>query len=169
MRRTWELDGSVRRPGETMRGFERHMAIMCSVMGHLAGSAHYRNQGVDFASCHRCGCDMIRMDAGSEKGEWAEVPAGFRVVWRDQVEAGDAGSVASRMQRTVAPPRRRNPRSARPAPRRDPRTRPMAGAASMFGTLANLGKLIGNGIEDDTACHDMGGLNVICLPSAGVH
>jgi hypothetical protein len=142
------------------------MTLLCSVAGHLAETTHHHNQGLDFCACHRCGCDLIRPDGDAE---WTEVPKGFRVVWREFGRAGDAASVAARMGGMVPPPRRREPRNARPKPKRDRRGRPLTGATSMFGTLASLGKLIaGNdGIQDNEGRPmETSGQYVICLPSA---
>ncbi len=141
------------------------MTLLCSVVGHSARTTHHHNQGLDFAACHHCGCDLIRAEAD---GEWTEVPKGFRVVWREFGRSGDASSVAARMGR-MAPPARREPRNARPQPKRDRRGKPLMGAASMFGTLASLGKLIaGNDRIEDNQGRPMetSGQYVICLPAA---
>ena len=139
------------------------MTIRCSVLGHMAGPTHFHNQGLDFAICHHCGSDLVR----SEGKDWAEVPQGFRVVWRESGREGDAASVAERMQHLApqAPPRRAL-RNARPAPRRDPRGRPFKAAASVVGLFAGLGKLI-EGETPDTAEIDAKASYVILLPSAG--
>lgn len=142
------------------------MTMLCTVAGHVAQTTHHHNQGLDFCACHRCGCDLIR--AGHDE-DWTEVPKGFRVVWREFGRSGDAASVAQRMAR-MAPPPRREPRNARPKPRRDRRGKPLAGTATMFGTLAGLGKLIaGNQPVEDNEGRPMeaSGQYVICLPSAG--
>jgi hypothetical protein len=141
------------------------MTLICSVVGHSATTTHHHNQGLDFSSCHRCGCDMIR----SEGTDWTEVPKGFRVVWREFGRADDAASVAKRMQRQAPAPRRRDPRNARPAPRRDPRGKPLRGATAMLGTLAGLGKLIAGNepVEDNEGRPiETDGQYVICLPYA---
>jgi hypothetical protein len=144
------------------------MTLLCTVAGHVAETTRHHNQGLDFCACHRCGCDLIRAEAD---GEWTEVPKGFRVVWREFGRAGDAASVASRMaEMAPAAPRRREPRGARPKPRRDRRGKPIKGAASMFGTLAGLGKLIAGNEpvqDDDGRPMETSGQYVICLPSAG--
>lgn len=137
------------------------MSIRCALIGHAAGTTHRHNQGLDFATCHQCGCDLIR--AG--EGEWTPVPRGFRIVWREFGRAGDAAAVAARMARSTTPPRRRAPRNARPLPRRDPRGHPLSGAASVFGALAKLGKLLVAEAEDAQATGP-GGHYVICLPGA---
>ncbi len=77
------------------------MTLLCTVVGHTAQATHHHNQGLDFAECHHCGCDLIR----AEGGDWTPVPKGFRVVWREFGRAGDAASVAARMGRVIAPPR----------------------------------------------------------------
>jgi len=141
------------------------MTFLCTLAGHSAGTVHHHNQGLDFATCHHCGCDLIR----AETGDWTEVPKGFRVVWREFGRSGDAASVASRMGR-IAPPRRRDPRGGRPKPRRDPRGRPFRGAAAMFGTLTGLGRLVAGDepVEDNQGRPmETNGQYVICLPSAG--
>ena len=142
------------------------MTLLCSVAGHFAQTTHHHNQGLDFCICHRCGCDLIRAERA---GEWTEVPKGFRVVWREFGRAGDAASVAARMGGLLPPaPRRREPRNARPKPPRDRRGKPVRGATAMFGTLANLGKLIaGNDAVQDNQGRPMetNGQYVICLPS----
>ncbi|WP_404338711.1 hypothetical protein AB2M62_06690 [Sphingomonas sp. MMS12-HWE2-04] len=140
------------------------MAFLCTVMGHNPNTTRHSNQGLEFSLCHHCGRDLIRSGA---EGEWTEVPEGFRVVWREFGRAGDAASVAARMARMAPAPRRRDPRNARPAPRRDPRGRPFTGVASMVGTLSNLGKLIaGEVVEPDV---EKNGQYVIHLPGAGMH
>lgn len=139
------------------------MRIRCNVMGHAAGTTHHHNQGLDFAVCHHCGRDLVR-PAG---GEWSEVPEGFQVVWREFGRASDAASVAERMARIVPPPRRRAPRNARPAPRRDPRGRRFSAGFGMVGALANLGKLVRAEAEDDTSGIEPSGQHVIRLPHTG--
>ncbi|MBQ1499551.1 MAG: hypothetical protein IIZ38_14660 [Sphingomonas sp.] len=139
------------------------MRIRCSVMGHAAGTTHHHNQGLDFAVCHRCGRDLVR-PAG---GEWSEVPDGFQIVWREFGRASDAASVAERMTRITPPPRRRAPRNARPAPRRDPRGRRFSAGFGMVGALANLGKLVRAEAEDDTSGIEPSGQHVIRLPHTG--
>jgi hypothetical protein len=139
------------------------MGLRCSVLGHAAGTTHHHNQGLDFATCHHCGCDLVR----PSDGDWTEVPEGFRVVWREFGRAGDAASVASRMTRLAPPPRRREPRGARPAPRRDPRGRPLSGSLGMVGALANLGRLVNGETEDDSNGIEPNGQYVICLPGTG--
>ena len=140
------------------------MTLLCSVAGHSADTEHHQNQGLEFCSCHRCGCDLIR----AQDKDWTEVPKGFRVVWREFGRAGDAASVASRMGRVAPPSRRRAPRNGRPAPRRDPRGKPLMGAATMFGALSGLGKLLSNGepVEDNEGrAMETSGQYVICLPT----
>jgi hypothetical protein len=139
------------------------MAILCKLAGHSAGSTHHHNQGLDFAICHQCGCDLIR----ARDKDWAEVPKGFRIVWRELGRAGDAASVAARMQRMIPPPRRRNPRNGRPKPRRDPRGQPLRSAGAMFGLLAGLRSLIEGDENADAPAMEKNGQYVICLPHAG--
>jgi len=139
------------------------MTMLCSLVGHSAAATHHHNLGLDFCLCHHCGCDLIR----AEDDKWTEVPKGFRVVWREFGRAGDAASVAARMQRMAPTPRRRGPRNAPSKRRRDPRGRPMKGASSILGTLANLGKLIADEPDLDPAFIEPNGQYVICLPSAG--
>jgi hypothetical protein len=141
------------------------MGIRCSILGHIAGTGHHYNQGLCFATCHGCGCDLIR----PEGGRWSEVPVGFRVVWRDFGHARDAEAVAARMARIAPPPRRRLPRDARPALPRDRRSWPISDSANVFGTLTHLRSLLceecGEDDEDfGEARHDF----VICLPGAGM-
>ena len=96
---------------------------------------------------------MIRID---EAADWAPVPQGFRVVWREFGRADAAASVAQRMHR-LAPPRRRAPRNARPAPRRDPRGRPLAGATSMVVMLGMMaGPLVAGILADRTGSYRSG-------------
>jgi len=140
------------------------MTILCSVMNHVPSAKRHHNQGLEFSICHRCGCDMIR----SEDAEWTQVPAGFRVVWREFGRVGDASSVAQRMHRLAPPPRRREARNARPAPRRDPRGRPLAGATSMVSVLSKLGKLVA-GDESEKPMMEKNGQYVICLPGPSMH
>ncbi|WP_066795762.1 hypothetical protein [Sphingomonas soli] len=139
------------------------MTMLCAIAGHSAGTTHHQNQGLDFAICHRCGCDLIR----AEGEDWTEVPKGFRIVWREFGRADDAASVAARMQRMVPPARRRDPRNARPKPRRDPRGKPFKGATSMIGMLAGLRTLIEGEEKADTQAMEPNGQYVICLPYAG--
>lgn len=115
------------------------MTILCIVLGHTASSSRRHNQGFDFTLCHHCGCDLIR---AADEGEWGEVPKGYKVAWRSRPRTGDAAAVSVRMQ-NPPPPRRRDPRSARPARRRDPRGRVFGGTASLVSMFANLGELIG--------------------------
>ena len=142
------------------------MALLCSVMGHTPAAARHRNQGLEFAVCHHCACDLIRLSAD---GEWSVVPEGYRVVWRDTGYTGEASSVAARMNLIAPPARRRDPRNARPAPRRDPRGRPFSGASAMFGMLTNLGKLVGADELQDVTVSDTASQQAICLPSAAMH
>lgn len=139
------------------------MLIVCSVIGHVPVATRHCNQGLEFSLCHYCGCDLIR---DLEGGEWAQVPAGFRVVWREFGREGDAAAVAQRMATMAPPPRRRGPRNARPAPRRDPRGRPIKGMTAMMGTLASLARLVGDD-SPDSAAADPGPGGVICLPGNG--
>lgn len=139
------------------------MTMLCKLTGHIAGTTHHHNQGLDFAACHHCGCDLIR----TEDKDWTEVPKGFRIVWREFGRAGDAASVAARMQRMAQPPRRREPRNARPKQRRDPRGKPLKSATAMFGLLAGLRSLIEGDENPDTPDMEANGQYVICLPSAG--
>lgn len=136
------------------------MTLFCSVMNHVPAAKRHHNQGLEFSMCHRCGCDLIRTE---ETGEWTQVPQGFRVVWREFGRSDDASDVAQRMHRLAPPPRRREARGARPAPRRDPRGRPLAGATSMVTMLAKLGKLVA-GDEGETPLMEKNGQYVICLP-----
>ncbi|RYD84611.1 MAG: hypothetical protein EOP61_39885 [Sphingomonadales bacterium] len=139
------------------------MTILCKLTGHAAGTKHHQNQGLEFAICHQCGCDLIR----AESNDWTEVPKGFRVVWREFGRAGDAASVAARMQRIAQPARRRPPRTVRSEPRRDPRSRPLTSATAMFGLIAGLRSLIESDENPDTPAMDANGQYVICLPHAG--
>lgn len=136
------------------------MALRCSMLGHVAGSTHHHNQGLDFAVCHHCGIDLLR----AEDGDWTQVPKGFGIVWREFGREGDAASVAARMAR-MTPPRRRAPRTARPARRRDRRGAPLSGGATMLGLLANLGELIADDSAHDGADILSGRQHVICLPN----
>ncbi|UYY59140.1 hypothetical protein [Sphingomonas sp. S2-65] len=119
------------------------MAILCTVMGHTPGTQRHHNQGLEFSLCHHCGCDLIRF---ADSADWTKVPTGFQVVWREFGRVDDAKSVAQRMAR-MTPPRRRDPRGARPASRRDPRGTPVRGTASMMGLLTRIGRLV----EDEPA------------------
>ncbi|AJP71424.1 hypothetical protein [Sphingomonas hengshuiensis] len=141
------------------------MGILCSVLGHVPVATRHQNQGLEFSVCHHCGRDLIHSIGD---GDWVAVPAGFHVVWREFGRAGDAASVAERMA-TIAPPpvRRRDPRSGRPLPRRDPRGRPIKGVTTMVGTLASLARLIGSEDQPDISVVETGDQGVICLPGAG--
>jgi hypothetical protein len=140
------------------------MTGLCNMVGHTADSVHHHNQGLDFSSCHQCGCDLIR----EPEGDWTEVPRGFRVVWREFGRSGDAASVAARMRRNAPPPPRRAPRNAPAKRRRDPRGRPVGAAINMFGALSQLGKLLRT-TEPPADCEAMeaNGQYVILLPQAG--
>jgi hypothetical protein len=139
------------------------MSIRCSMLGHDAGTAHHHNQGLEFAICHHCACDLVR----AEDQDWTEVPRGFRVVWREFGRTADAAAVAARMHRAAATPRRRDPRNARPKPHRDRRGRPIRGATSVIGMFAGLGGLLDSEPASDDAAEDPSGQYVICLPGAG--
>ena len=128
------------------------MTIFCSVMNHVASAKRHHNQGLEFSICHRCGCDLIRIE---DSGEWSAVPEGFRVVWRE---------TASTDRRPASPPRRRAPRNARPAARRDARGRPLASAATMFSAIANLRKLVGTHDDPERMLFKQRGQQVIRLP-----
>jgi hypothetical protein len=39
--------------------------MICDLLGHAAMTAHYRNQGLDFAFCVRCGGDLVRRDVAT--------------------------------------------------------------------------------------------------------
>ena len=52
------------------------MSLLC-LTGHAAIAGPFRNQGLRFGTCRRCGCDMIRTGEG-----WRTIPPGFRLVWR---------------------------------------------------------------------------------------
>jgi hypothetical protein len=121
------------------------MTMLCSIAGHSAETTHRRNQGLDFSMCHHCGCDLIR----TAHGDWTQVPRGMRVVWREPARFGDGPAIRDRFDAMGHPPRRREPRGARPAPRRDPRGRPLEGVTAMFGILANLGKVVSGDIPED--------------------
>jgi hypothetical protein len=137
------------------------MTILCSVLGHTAEATHRHNEGLDFTTCHHCGCDLIRAEGKS----WSPVPKGFRVVWRAFGRECDALDVVARMQRNLTPPRRRAPRNA-PAPAlRDRRTRPLSGTASLFGALTNLRDLLSTAAEDVADVSDAPVQKAIRLPN----
>lgn len=54
------------------------MKIMCRLGGHRAAPDQVYNSGYYFAGCERCGRQLIR----TARGEWSDVPAGYRVVWK---------------------------------------------------------------------------------------
>jgi hypothetical protein len=139
------------------------MTLLCTMMGHTAAATHHRNDGVEFALCHHCACDLIRLDGG----DWSEVPAGFKVVWRE-TSAPAAMKVSDRLTRQ-APPRRRDPRSARPAPRRDPRGRPFGGMGSIMGALTHLGDLVSRDEDVEAIAARKKKDSVIRLPSPRLH
>lgn len=119
------------------------MSLLCSALGHVPMTTRHHNQGMEFAICHRCACDLVRAE---DESDWATVPKGFRVVWRGVSRDAVAGAIA-----LPAPARRRDPRNARPAPRRDPRGRPLAGAVTMIGMFASLGRLDGSEDQPEPA------------------
>ena len=51
--------------------------ITCAIRGHQPGAKQTQNAGTSFASCRRCGADLVR-----SAGDWEPVPKGFRVVWK---------------------------------------------------------------------------------------
>lgn len=139
------------------------MSLICSVMGHTAQSVHHHNQGLDFALCHKCGCDLVR----AEDGDWTEVPKGFRVVWREFGREADAGAVAARMQRHAPAPRRREPRGAPPKQRRD-RRGPAPRGPSLMSVFGNLGDLLRESDpQHDPEAIEPNGQYVIRLPWQG--
>ncbi|MDG2532626.1 hypothetical protein P6144_03115 [Sphingomonas sp. HITSZ_GF] len=106
-------------------------ALRCCLLGHAAMPTHYRNGETEFSLCIRCGDDLLRAVDGEE---WAEVPAGHKVVWRRRDQGSTAAAVAERM--TLPPaPRRHRPRHAAPIEARGQRrTRPYrAGVAMLVG------------------------------------
>lgn len=92
-------------------------SLRCRLLGHAAMPTHYRNGETEFALCVRCGDDLLRA-SGDE--EWAQVPAGHKVVWRRRNNGRDAMAVAERM-RLPTPPRRHRPRNPAPAEARGQR------------------------------------------------
>jgi hypothetical protein len=135
-----------------------HMTVLCAVLGHTPSTMRKHNQGLAFTLCHHCGCDLIR----GEDDAWKPVPKGFKVTWKSEPRALSAAAVADRIH-LPPPPRRRDPRGARPTPRRDPRGRPFAGAGSLVSLFANLGELVGERQDDVLTVPAQ---PVICLPSA---
>lgn len=139
------------------------MSILCTVVGHVPLSFRHRNQGLEFSLCHHCGCDLIRGD-----GDWIEVPAGFRVIWRKVAAGGDAASIAGRMHRGKGPPPpRRHPRNAAAPRRRDPRGRPLTGAMTLLGVLGFLTGLMQENEREQNKDRPRARIGrVICLPGA---
>lgn len=58
------------------------MGILCSVGLHRPGGEQW-NKGWYFASCERCGSDLVRTGSG----RW-HVPKGSKVVWRQKTPRG---------------------------------------------------------------------------------
>lgn len=141
------------------------MPFLCTMMGHTANTSRHQNQGLEFSSCHHCECDLIRFE---RHGDWAEVPAGFRVVWREFGRSEDAASVGRRMARMTPAVRRRESQATGPKPRSARRGRPLHGAGAMLSTFANLGKLV-NGDEQPDTFVEQNGQYVICLPAGRAH
>jgi hypothetical protein len=137
---------------------EGKMSVTCSVFGHLAGSTHTHAEGLDFATCHACGCDLMR----SADAEWTKVPDGFSIVWREFGRADEAAMVAERLAR-IAPDSSRRPR--RGAWQR-PRNRSKSG---MLGVLRELRGLLETcEHHEDTQSCEPSGQYVIHLPAGGV-
>jgi len=137
------------------------MSVTCSVFGHMAESAHTHNQGLDFATCHCCGCDLMR----NPGAEWTKVPKGFNVVWREFGRTDDATSVAERMARIAPNPRARRARVARL--RSHGERRPTkAGMLDLLRNLSDLRDLLDScESQEDSQAMDPNGQYVICLPS----
>ena len=137
--------------------------LLCSVTGHTADTVHHHNQGLDFASCHRCECDLIR----AEGGDWTRVPKGFRVVWREFGRHDDAGSVAARMAAHAQPPRRRTPRNAIVEPPRDRRNagKPMPGLLALMQGIALARDIDGEQQDTIPAPHLAESDSIIRLPA----
>jgi len=132
------------------------MSVTCTVFGHMAGTSHAQTHGLDFATCHCCGCDLIR----SAGAEWTRAPKGFQVVWREFGRDDDAGSVVARMARIAPTPRRSATR-----PTRERRSR----KSGMVDLLRSLGDLhdVFESCEhhDDIQRAEPGGQYWLSLPS----
>jgi hypothetical protein len=136
------------------------MSVTCSVFGHLAGSTHTHNQGLDFTTCHACGCDLMR----SEDAEWTKVPDGFSVVWREFGRTDEAGLVAERLARIAPDPCRKPPRGAWSRPRGGQRRK-----SGMIGVLRELRDLLETcEHHEDNQSIEPNGQYVIHLPADGV-
>ncbi|NYT39770.1 hypothetical protein HZY97_03290 [Sphingomonas sp. R-74633] len=110
-------------------------ALRCHLLGHAAMPTHYRNGETEFSICIRCGDDLLRpIDAE----EWAEVPAGQKVVWRRRATGASAAAVAERMALAPAP-RRHRPRDGSAIEFGQRRARPhRAGAAMLLGLTSRF-------------------------------
>jgi hypothetical protein len=58
------------------------MHLVCHIKTHSAAATVMENQGFAFSRCRRCQHDLVR-SLNSSGDSWREVPAGFRVAWRD--------------------------------------------------------------------------------------
>lgn len=54
------------------------MHLGCRIGWHKAASTEVWNNGLYFARCSRCDCELIRPAVG----RWKPVPRGFRIVWK---------------------------------------------------------------------------------------
>lgn len=129
------------------------MPLLCTIVGHNPAPQRHQNQGLEFSLCHHCGCDLIRLDASAD---WIEVPAGYRVSWRETAPECDSN------RRLPALPARGR-KAASLATLSIPRGRPIRGVASMMGMFAALGQLVEEGVSD-TLGHEIGNGTVIRLP-----
>ncbi len=110
------------------------MTIGCNILGHVARSTHHQNQGIDFTLCHRCGEDLIRVH-----GDWAVVPKGMRVVWREKTARRlDAASVAQRIALPETPRAAKKRALPVPTERRKRRARPLHAAHALAGVVSGM-------------------------------
>lgn len=85
------------------------MNLQCAVAGHRPDRNPVYNSGYFFVACRRCGHTLIRCASG----DWRNVPAGHRVVWKSgrhshSLEA-DYSGVLPIMQEAASLPALRSP------------------------------------------------------------
>ena len=56
------------------------MNLLCRILDHRRALPVIHNHGLLFATCQRCGADLVR----EPRAPWRAVPRGFRVVWKEQ-------------------------------------------------------------------------------------
>lgn len=81
---------------------------LCAVIGHKAGRRRHAGRHHYFATCDRCGADVMR----EGRGAWVTPPVGMRIIWRTIEEHRE----------------RHRARAAPPEPEAEPEPEPMLSA-----------------------------------------